>query len=127
MIDIIIPTMWMSKGFEEALELYANNNLISRIIIIDNNRANRPKFNVLAHHKINLITYGRNIYVNPAWNEGVALATANTAGEPPNRVSFHACHCDPKNRHSCKQMSSPAKARNGPNGKGSWARNDWPT
>ena len=55
-----------------------------------------------------------------------ALTTADTACEPPNRVSLHACHCDPKNRHSCKRISSPPIARKGPNGRGSCARNDWP-
>lgn len=78
MIDVIIPTMWLARGIEKALKLYTNNPLVSKVIIIDNNKGKRPKLDVLSHPKINLVSYGRNIYVNPAWNEGVALTTANT-------------------------------------------------
>ena len=70
MIDIVIPTMWFVKDFEESLKTYVNYKHINKIIIIDNNRIKRPNYDVLGHHKIEIISYGRNIFVNPAWNEG---------------------------------------------------------
>lgn len=76
MIDIVIPTMWMSDKFENSLELYVNHPHINKIIIVDNNKSKRPNFEVLSHKKIELVSYGRNIYVNPAWNEGYHRATS---------------------------------------------------
>ena len=70
MIDIIIPTMWMSNNFENSLKTYSLHPQINKIIIIDNNKNNRPSFEILSNNKIELVSYGRNIYVNPAWNEG---------------------------------------------------------
>lgn len=70
MIDIVIPTMWFSKNFNKSLEIYTNHSKIQQIIIIDNNKNNRPQHDILKHKKIKIINYGRNIYVNPAWNEG---------------------------------------------------------
>lgn len=80
MIDIVIPTMWMSKNFDKALEFYCDNPLIGKIIIIDNDRNHRIKSSIINHSKIHLISYGRNIYVNPAWNEGVKVASTRIVG-----------------------------------------------
>lgn len=76
MIDIIIPTMWMSKNFDQVLAVYVKHPSVKNIIIIDNNRPKRPNYSILKDSKISLISYGRNIYVNPAWNEGVNRATS---------------------------------------------------
>lgn len=76
MIDIVIPTMWMSTQLESALKTYVQCANVNSIIIIDNARQSRPSFDILQHQKIQLISYGRNIYVNPAWNEGYQRATA---------------------------------------------------
>jgi hypothetical protein len=76
MIDIVIPTMWMSKDFCNALESYVLHPHINKVIIIDNNKKDRPNSAVLQHSKIELISYGRNIYVNPAWNEGYNRSTS---------------------------------------------------
>lgn len=70
MIDVVIPTMWMCKDFDKALSIYTDHDQIHKIIIIDNCDKKRPDYAVLDHPKIKLISYGRNIYVNPAWNEG---------------------------------------------------------
>lgn len=70
MIDIIIPTLWLPKDFLNALKKYIDNTLINKIIIIDNDQNNRPKSELLVNPKVELISYGRNIFVNPAWNEG---------------------------------------------------------
>jgi hypothetical protein len=78
MIDIIIPTMWVPESLYSALEIYLSCKQINRIIVIDNCRSKRPPamHALLNDRKITVIDYGRNIYVNPAWNEGVAASTA---------------------------------------------------
>lgn len=76
MIDVIIPTMWMSSNFDKALETYTSHPDIKKVIIIDNNKQKRPSYQILSHKKIELISYGRNIYVNPAWNEGYKKSTS---------------------------------------------------
>lgn len=80
MIDIVIPTMWAAHIFQEALEIYVKHERISRIFIVDNNKKARPKLEILQHPKIELISYGRNIYVNPAWNEGFSRSKSNILG-----------------------------------------------
>lgn len=77
MIDIIIPTMWMSTELDKSLISYTLNPLVNKVIIIDNNVKNRPLNDILNHPKIELVSYGRNIYVNPAWNEGAKRATSD--------------------------------------------------
>jgi hypothetical protein len=76
-IDIIIPTMWAPASALDAITHYCQSTIINKIIIIDNNRAARPKDPIFNQDKIEIVDYGRNIYVNPAWNEGVARATSD--------------------------------------------------
>lgn len=70
MIDIVIPTLWFPKDFEKSLKIYTSHPKVNKVIIIDNNRSQRPDFEILNHEKIQIVSYGRNIFVNPAWNEG---------------------------------------------------------
>lgn len=76
MIDIVIPTMWIPKNFENSLMEYVDHPAVNRVIIIDNNQKNRPEYAVLSHKKIKIISYGRNIFVNPAWNEGYRVSSS---------------------------------------------------
>jgi len=46
----------------------AESNIVSRILVIDNNPAQSVQ---LSHPKIDILSKGVNIYVNPAWNLGV--------------------------------------------------------
>lgn len=80
MIDIVIPTMWMVKNFDQALEIYANHDKIAKVIVIDNNRKSRPQWSVLNHAKVELVSYNKNIFVNPAWNEGYYRAQSHILG-----------------------------------------------
>jgi hypothetical protein len=77
MFDIIIPTMWAAGNFTHALEKYVLYDCVHKIILIDNNRAFRPKDPIFNNKKIQIIDYGTNLFVNPAWNEGVRAATCN--------------------------------------------------
>lgn len=80
MIDIIIPTMWYSNNLLESLQTYIDHNSIGKIILIDNNKRKRPNSDLLQHNKVELICYGKNIFVNPAWNEGVSRAQTDIIG-----------------------------------------------
>ncbi len=69
-INLVIPTMWNELNFCDYLENYISCNYINKIILIDNKHTSRPKNSLLKSKKIELVSYGKNIYVNPAWNEG---------------------------------------------------------
>jgi len=75
-IDIVMPTMWMVDGITENLERYCACPEIGKVIVIDNNPRRRPYSTVFENSKLELVTYGHNIYVNPAWNEGYYRSTA---------------------------------------------------
>jgi hypothetical protein len=71
--SIIIPTMWRSDLIHEMLPIYDNSKFVGEIIIIDNDPTKTPP---LSHYnKIKYYTKGENIFVNPAWNWGVLLAS----------------------------------------------------
>ena len=89
MIDIIIPTLWVPPGFEKALDIYCNNPHVSKIIIIDNAPKAKPSWKILTHAKISIVSYSRNIFVNPAWNEGVSLATAKRIALVNDDITIH--------------------------------------
>jgi hypothetical protein len=80
MIDLIIPTMWFVNDFEQSLQTYIKCDLIKKIIVIDNNHLKRPSYEILNHPKIELISYGRNIFVNPSWNEGYYRSESKILG-----------------------------------------------
>ena len=78
MIDIIIPTMWMAKTTTAAIQKYCKNPKINKIILVDNNSKMRPSefSKIISDPKIEYVSYGKNIYVNPAWNEGYFRSTS---------------------------------------------------
>lgn len=80
MIDLIIPTMWFANRFKESLQTYVSHNSINKIIIVDNNKLKRPSYEILNHSKIEIISYGKNIFVNPAWNEGYFRSKSKIIG-----------------------------------------------
>jgi hypothetical protein len=79
MIDIIIPTMWMAKTTTAAIQKYCKNPKVNKIILVDNNNKIRPSefSKIISDPKIEYVSYGKNIYVNPAWNEGYFRSTSN--------------------------------------------------
>lgn len=76
-IDIVIPTMWRDTNFINCLKGYCASNKVQNIFLIDNDKSNRPVDNILHNSKIKIISYGKNIYVNPAWNEGYYRSKAD--------------------------------------------------
>lgn len=68
--------MWRKKDFTlEALKYYLSINEVKKIIIIDNDFKERPKSEIFNSPKIKILNYGKNIYVNPAWNKGMENAS----------------------------------------------------
>lgn len=66
--------MWKYPPFLHFLNDLTKFELIDQIIIINNDRAATPAINILAHPKVNWVTFNENIFVNPAWNYGVSIA-----------------------------------------------------
>lgn len=69
--------MWREPNLPEYLSKYCNCPRIGKIIVIDNEYQRRPQHSIFANKKIELVNYGRNIYVNPAWNEGYYRSRAD--------------------------------------------------
>ena len=74
MISVIIPTLWKGEGLFDLLDKVTAHQKIGEVIIVDNNRANRPNESALDHKKITFLPQKENIYVNPAWNLGAKEA-----------------------------------------------------
>jgi hypothetical protein len=72
--SVVIPTLWLPHGFERQLLALAAHPLVTEVLIINNRTAATPDWAVLADPKIRLLDQVANIYVNPAWNLGVAQA-----------------------------------------------------
>lgn len=62
--------MWVSDYLKKMVEIYHQSEHIGEILIIDNNPS--KKFDLFSSDKVKIITKGYNIFVNPAWNFGVA-------------------------------------------------------
>jgi len=69
-INIVIPTMWKEPNLVQYLSKYCESVYINKIIIVDNDKISRPMSDIFSNPKIEIVCYDRNIYVNPAWNEG---------------------------------------------------------
>ena len=71
-MELVIPTMWKRPDFIlRTLKYYLSLKEIKKVIIIDNDYANRPKDKIFNSKKIKILNYYKNIYVNPAWNKGM--------------------------------------------------------
>lgn len=71
--SIIIPTLWKSNRISKLLFDLIKCEFVDEIILIDNNSKFYEHFESL--DKVKLVQPTKNIYVNPAWNLGVEMAT----------------------------------------------------
>ena len=93
--SVIIPTLWKSKVTLDLLHLYDKCKIVNEIIVIDNDKNNRPE-NLNAIRKLTLIETDENLYVNESWNIGVdqarnelvALSNDDIIFEPDDMFSF---------------------------------------
>jgi glycosyltransferase involved in cell wall biosynthesis len=73
--SIVVPTMWRLKDqFVSFINQLCLHPAVDEIIIIDNDNTQTPQ---LSHEKIKIKDFGKNIYVNPAWNLGVVVSRNN--------------------------------------------------
>lgn len=72
-LSIVVPTLWKVSSFPERITSLANSDVISQIIVIDNDPVHSFR---LSHPKINVLSKGGNIFVNPAWNLGVKFVVS---------------------------------------------------
>lgn len=74
MISVTVPTMWKYKPFLDFVSYYVKLDVISEVIIINNDVMNTPAHPILSHPKVKVKTFCENIFVNRAWNYGVRTA-----------------------------------------------------
>jgi glycosyltransferase involved in cell wall biosynthesis len=72
--SIVVPTMWRYAPFVSFIKDLLKFPLVDEIIIINNDQANTPVDDVFADDRIKLVSFGQNIFVNPAWNFGVGIS-----------------------------------------------------
>lgn len=72
-ITVIVPTIWAFEPFPDYIKTVAELDDIKEIIIVDNNHNKSP---LIVHEKVRIIVQGENIFVNPAWNIGAKIASA---------------------------------------------------
>jgi hypothetical protein len=66
--------MWRYEPFVEFLTELVTCDQVDEIILINNDTAQTPQAQILSHEKIKTYAFGRNIFVNPAWNLGVHVS-----------------------------------------------------
>lgn len=76
MISMTLPTLWASKPFYHFLDMLVRVPIVNEIHIINNYPAKTPNLEVLKNPKIKMYNQEKNIGCHPAWNMGVANATA---------------------------------------------------
>ena len=76
-ITVVVPTMWRHSPFLDFAQDFLELNVVEHLIIIDNDISRRPNHPVLTNSKITIFEFGKNIFVNPAWNLGVNNSKTN--------------------------------------------------
>lgn len=73
MLSVVIPTLWIpdSKFICSVISNICNHDLVSEVIIIDNDVSKTPSCIFDISDKVSVYSQSQNIYVNPAWNIGV--------------------------------------------------------
>ena len=72
--SVIVPTMWRAvEQFKNFVVQLCDCEYVGEVIIINNDNKRTPS-DLIRHEKIKMLDYGRNIFVNPAWNKGVAAS-----------------------------------------------------
>lgn len=69
MISVVMPTMWRSDRTQGLLDSLNESDLVSEIVLIDNDVKSRPE--ITFGPKVRVLEQKKNIFVNPAWNLGV--------------------------------------------------------
>lgn len=71
-VSVVIPTLWKSEWTLQLVNKLLDWNRLLELILIDNNPSERPAD--FPCNACEILNFGENIYVYPAWNEGVKRA-----------------------------------------------------
>lgn len=77
MITVVVPTMWRYAPFLDFVKYILKVDVVTECIIINNDNTRTPDHSVLNDPKVKLVDFGKNIFVNPAWNYGVQNSSNN--------------------------------------------------
>lgn len=83
--SIVIPTLWKSQRTNKLLKDLDACEFVDEIIIIDNTSIYKIDRTI---DKFKTISFGENIYVNPAWNLGVKMAKNNCIAILNDDINF---------------------------------------
>lgn len=84
--SVIIPTLWKSERTKKLLSDLSECEYVDEIIVIDNEYDGYQDTKV---EKIRFVSFGGNIYVNPAWNKGIELARNNHIALINDDINFN--------------------------------------
>jgi glycosyltransferase involved in cell wall biosynthesis len=84
--SIVIPTLWKSDRTKRLISDLQECEYVDEIIIIDNSYDGYQDTKV---EKIRFVSFGGNIYVNPAWNKGIQLARNNQIALLNDDINFN--------------------------------------
>jgi hypothetical protein len=84
--SIVIPTLWKSDRTKKLLSDLNDCEYVDEIIVIDNEYDGYQDTKV---EKIRFVSFGGNIYVNPAWNKGIELARNNNIALINDDINFN--------------------------------------
>jgi hypothetical protein len=70
MISVIIPTLWIPSDLKELLFRTNRSEAVGEIVLINNDASKTPDY-LKELNKVKVLDFGKNIFVNPAWNAGV--------------------------------------------------------
>ncbi len=69
MFSVIVPTMWkVNHIFLPFLKVLYDHPLVGEVLLFNNNPNETPDYP--KHEKLREFNYGKNMFVNPCWNEG---------------------------------------------------------
>jgi hypothetical protein len=77
MISVVVATMWRYPPFLDFVADMTRLDVIKEVIIINNDSTRTPQHVALNNTKVRMFDFGKNIFVNPAWNYGANASTAD--------------------------------------------------
>lgn len=83
---VVIPTLWKSQRTNKLLKDLDACEFVDEVIIIDNASIYKIDRTI---DKFKTISFGENIYVNPAWNLGIKLSKNNCIALVNDDINFN--------------------------------------
>ena len=84
--SIVIPTLWKSQRTDKLLKDLEECEHVDEILVIDNTLTDITDNTI---GKIRKVSFGENIYVNPAWNWGICNAKNDCVALVNDDINFN--------------------------------------